>query len=204
MLHIDIGRCPVTTAAAATVAEVLRRPGNVAVVPTETVYGLISRVTDEGSERIYALKRRSGSKRLGWFVGDWRLLERYGVALTPAVCRLAERFMPGPLTVIAPTADGGSIGFRMPDHPFLSALLTEMGEPLLQTSANLSGAPDSLTLEDALEGLDGAVEAAVDGGTLPPGSLASTVVDVVTETPRILRQGALKLDLRDFMPGADL
>ena len=203
MLHIDIGRCPVA-AAAANVAEVLRRPGSVAVVPTETVYGVISRVTDEGAERIYALKHRSGSKRLGWFVGDLRILEKHGVILTPTVRELARRFMPGALTVIAPTGEGGSIGFRIPDHPFLSALLAELGEPLLQTSANLSGAPDSLTLEDALDGLDGEVDAAVDGGALPPGSLASTVVDAGTKEPRILRQGALKLDLRDFMPGADL
>ena len=106
--------------------------------------------------------------------------------------------MPGALTVIVPTDDGGSIGFRVPDHPFLSALLAEMGEPLLQTSANLSGAPDSLTLADALSGLDGEVDAAVDGGPLPSGSLASTVVDAGTENLAMLRQGALKLDLRDL------
>jgi len=76
--------------------------------------------------------------------------------------------------------------------------LAVMDEPLLQTSANLSGAPDSLTLDDALRGLDGTVDVAVDGGTLPPDSLASTVVDARTESPRILRQGALKLDLRDL------
>ena len=203
MLHIDIGRCPVAEAATI-VADVLRRPGSVAVVPTETVYGVISRVTDEGAERIYTLKHRSGSKRLGWFVDNLRMLEDHGVILTPTVRGLARRFMPGALTVIAPTVDGGSIGVRMPDHPFLSALLAEFGEPLLQTSANLSGAPDSLTLEDAISGLDGEIDAAVDGGALPSGSLASTVVDARTEEPRILRQGALKLDLHDFMPDADL
>ena len=197
MLHLDLKRVSATEAAAA-VAEVLRAPGGAAVVPTETVYGLVSRVTPEGAERIYALKHRSGSKRLGWFVGDWRCLGRYGVEVTPAVRKLAERFMPGAITVIAPTADGGSLGFRVPDHPFLSALSAELGEPLLQTSANLSGAPDSLTLDDALAGLDGEVDAAVDGGALPPGSLASTVVDARTDALRILRQGALELDLRDL------
>ena len=161
MLQLNIQHRPVTEAAAAA-AEVLRKTGSVAAVPTETVYGLVSRVTREGSDRIYALKRRAGSKRLGWFVGDWRMLGRYGVVLTPAARKLAERFMPGALTVIVPTLDGGSIGFRMPDHPFLSALLAELGEPLLQTSANLSGSPDSLTLYDALAGLDGPVDVAVD------------------------------------------
>ena len=197
VLQLDLGRRSVAEAAAAA-ASVLRRSGSVAVVPTETVYGLVSRVTDSGSDRIYALKHRSGSKRLGWFVGDWQSLGRHGIVLTSTVRRLAERFMPGPLTVIAPTESGDSIGFRMPDHPFLSALLAELGEPLLQTSANLSGAPDSLTLADALAGLDGEVDVAVDGGALPPGSLASTVVDARTEQLSILRQGALKLDLRDL------
>lgn len=197
MLRLDLKNMPASAAAAA-VAEVLRAPGAVAVVPTETVYGVVSRVTDGGSDRIYALKHRSGSKRLGWFVGDWRIVERYGVGITPAVRKLAERFMPGAITVIAPCSGGGSIGFRVPDHPFLAALLAELDEPLLQTSANLSGAPDSLTLADALSGLDGEVDAAVDGGALPPGSLASTVVDARTEHPAVLRQGALKLDLRDL------
>ena len=197
MLRLDLKQLPITEAASA-VAEALRAPDAVAVVPTETVYGVVSRVTPGGSERIYALKHRAGSKRLGWFVGDWRGLEKYGVRLTPTVRKFAERFMPGAITIIAPTEDGGSIGFRVPDHPFLAALLAELGEPLFQTSANLSGAPDSLTLDDALAGLDGEVDAAVDGGALPPGSLASTVVDASTEPPRILRQGALKLDLRDL------
>ena len=197
MLCLDLKKLSVAEAVSA-VAVSLRVPGGVAVVPTETVYGVISRVTAEGSERIYALKHRSGSKKLGWFVGDWRSLERYGVILGSGARKLAERFMPGALTIIAQTGRGGSIGFRMPDHPFLSALLEEMGEPLLQTSANLSGAPDSLTLADALSGLDGEVDAAVDGGPLPPGSLSSTVVDARTENLAVLRQGALKLDLRDL------
>ena len=197
MLRLDLGHFSAADAAVRT-AEKLRMPGGVAVVPTETVYGLVSRVGGAGSDRIYALKHRSGNKRLGWFVGDWLALEAHGVKLTSTVRKLAERFMPGAITVIAPTVDGDSIGFRVPDHPFLSALLKELGEPLLQTSANLSGAPDSLTLDAALAGLDGEVDVAVDGGALPPGSLASTVVDARTNPPRILRQGALSLDLRDL------
>ncbi|MBQ6353179.1 MAG: Sua5/YciO/YrdC/YwlC family protein, partial [Lentisphaeria bacterium] len=126
MLHIDLGGGDGVLRAAVAAAEVLKN-GGVGVVPTETVYGLVSPVCDAGAERIYALKHRSGSKRLGWFVGDWRRLEAYGVLLTPAVRRLAERYLPGALTVIAPTADGGSIGFRVPDHPFLLALLAELG-----------------------------------------------------------------------------
>ena len=185
-------------AAAAEIAVVLRRPGAVAVVPTETVYGLVSGVNPAGAERIYALKHRSESKRLGWFVGDWRELERYGVILTPLVRRLAGRFTPGALTIIAPDIDGGGVGFRVPDHPFLTALLAEFGGPLLQTSANLSGCPDSLSLGAAVAGLSGEVDVGVDGGELPAGSLASTVVDARGDVPKILRRGALDLDLCDL------
>ena len=199
MLRIDLKEEGVAGAAA--IAARMLRDGGVGVLPTETVYGVVSRVGGAGAERIYALKHRSGDKRLGWFAGAWRTLGDHGVQLTPAVRRLAERYLPGPLTIIAPTADGGSIGFRIPDHPFLQALLAELGEPLLQTSANRSGEPDSLTLSAALAGLDGEVDFAVDGGALPSSSLASTVVDARTAEPRILRQGALKVDLtalRDF------
>ena len=197
MLRLSIEKHGIAAVASQT-AEILKNDGAVAAVPTETVYGLVARVTAAGAERIYALKHRSGGKRLGWFVGDWRKLEERGVILTPAAATLAERYLPGPMTLIAATRDGGSIGFRMPDHPFLRALLAELGEPLYQTSANRSGAPDSLTLDSALSGLDGEVELAVDGGALPPGSLASTVVDTRTEMPQILRRGALIPDLRDL------
>lgn len=182
-------------AAVGRTAEVLRTPGNVAVVPTETVYGIVSRVDPAGSERIYALKHRAANKRLGWFVGDWRQLEEYGIELTPPVVRLAELYAPGAITIIAPDVSGNGIGFRVPDHPFLSALLAELKCPLLQTSANLSGEPESLSLTSALAHLTGEVDIAVDGGSLPAGSLASTVVDARAERPVILRHGALEVDL---------
>lgn len=183
------------TAAVGRTAEVLRTSGNVAVVPTETVYGIVSKLDPAGSERIYALKHRAANKRLGWFVGDWRQLEEYGVKLTPTVVRLAELYTPGAITIIAPDASGNGIGFRVPDHPFLAALLAELRCPLLQTSANLSGEPESLSLASALAHLTGEVDIAVDGGSLPVGALASTVVDVRADRPVILRQGALEVNL---------
>lgn len=194
---IDLKRSGIPAAVEKTAA-VLRTPGGVAAVPTETVYGLVSAVTAAGSERIYALKKRSGSKRLGWFVGDWRQLEEYGVKLTPAVVKLAGRYTPGAITIIAPDVSGNGVGFRVPDHPFLAALLAELKCPLLQTSANLSGEPDSLSLASALAHLAGEADIAVDGGELPAGARASTVVDARSERPSILRQGALEVDLSHF------
>ena len=194
---VDLKKNGVVPSAVRT-AEVLRTTGSVAVVPTETVYGLVSKVDSAGSERIYALKHRAANKRLGWFVGDWRQLEEYGIKPTPLVVRLAELYTPGAITIIAPDASGNGIGFRVPDHPFLSALLAELKCPLLQTSANLSGEPESLSLASALAHLTGEADIAIDGGALPAGSMASTVVDARSDRPVILRQGALELDLSRF------
>ena len=191
---VDLKKSGIAAAVGRTVG-VLRTPGKVAVVPTETVYGIVAKVDPAGSDRIYALKHRAANKRLGWFVGDWRLLEEYGVKLTPLVVRLSELYTPGAITIIAPDVSGNGIGFRVPDHPFLSALLAELKCPLLQTSANLSGEPESLSLASALAHLIGEADIAVDGGALPAGSLASTVVDARSDRPVILRQGALELDM---------
>jgi len=179
---------------AAEVAAVLRLPGRVALVPTETVYGLTARAGDEAAyRRIFELKRRSPAKVLGWFVGDWRSLERYGVDLTGLPARLAARYCPGPLTIIAPLKTGGTLGFRSPDHPFLQALLKLTG-PLYQTSANLSGRPDPRDVQSALAELTGEPEIVVDAGPLPPDARSSTVVDATGPEPKILRQGALVID----------
>ena len=160
---------------------------------TETVYGLIARADDEVAiRRIFELKRRPPDKRLGWFVGDWRTLKDYGVELDGLPGELAERYTPGPLTIIA-RRGGDTLGFRVPDHPLLAALLAGIGEPLVQTSANASGEPDALTAEAALEMLAGEVAVAIDGGALPPGAMGSTVVDATGKTVRILRQGGLKV-----------
>ena len=177
---------------------ILRRPGAVAVVPTETVYGLIGRVSDPACrEKIYALKHRDGAKPLGWFLASPSELDRQGFLLSPAARRLVENYMPGPLTVIARRAGGGTTGFRIPDHPLLRILLEELGEPVFQTSANRSGFPNALSCSEALAMLEGAPDASADGGDIPSDALASTVVDCTGAAPVILRRGALELD--DFL-----
>jgi len=173
----------------------LRQPGGVALVPTETVYGLIGRAADPlVPGRIYELKARPKSKRLGWFIGNWRRLSDFGVILDGWPEKLASHYTPGALTIIAPRRDGDTIGFRVPDHPLLQKLLAEFDEPLVQTSANLSGAPDPLNALEALKALNGEVDCAVDGGVLPPGARGSTVVDATGKNLKILRQGAVDLN----------
>lgn len=177
------------------IASILREPGAVAVVPTETVYGLVGRVNDPlCREKIYELKHRDSAKHLGWFVSDTLQLEKYGIRLSGYAALLAEKFMPGPLTLIVKKEDGSTVGFRIPDHPQLLSLLREVGEPLFQTSANRSGSPNALSCAGAVEMLCGKADAVADGGEIPSDALASTIVDCTGEFPCIIRQGGLNLD----------
>ena len=177
------------------IASILREPGAVAVVPTETVYGLVGRVNDPlCREKIYELKHRDSAKHLGWFVSDTLQLEKYGIRLSGYAALLAEKFMPGPLTLIVKKEDGSTVGFRIPDHPQLLSLLREVGEPLFQTSANRSGSPNALSCAGAVEMLCGTPDAVADGGEIPSDALASTIVDCTGEFPCIIRQGGLDLD----------
>ena len=172
----------------------LRRPGAVVLVPTETVYGLVCRAADEAAvEKIYALKHRSGSKLLAWFVADFHVLAQYGVKLSPLAEKLAERYCPGAITIICAKCGGGTVGFRIPDHELVLDILREIGEPLSSTSANRSGLPNALSAREALEMLDGDVDFAIDGGDIPLGRLASTVVDATGDKGKILRQGGLNI-----------
>ncbi len=181
---------------AAAAVEMLQHPGAVILVPTETVYGLVCRAEDaEAIQRIYDLKDRDRSKPLAWFIADWRKLETYGVKTAGLPQKLAERFCPGAITIIAPVRSGGTIGFRTPDHPLILELLRRIDLPLASTSANLSGHPNALTVTDALAELSGEVDLAIDGGAIAPDAQASTVVDATGNIPRILRQGALQIPL---------
>ncbi len=182
------------SAIAAETAEILKIPGAVALVPTETVYGLVARRSDPAAiENIIRLKHREATKVLGWFVGDWRKLPDFGVKMKGLPEKLAERYCPGPITIIAPADNGGTVGFRVPDHPFLAELLRLMKEPLVQTSANRSGMPDARSAAEAAEMLAWEPDAIVEAGLLPPGSRSSTVVDATGIKAKILRQGTLEL-----------
>ena len=177
-------------------AEILRRPGAVLLLPTETVYGLVCRAGDKAAcRRLFELKQRPESKVVGWFVSGIKMLEEHGVVLNDVSRRLIERYTPGALTIIAPTAEGKTQGFRIPDHLLLTRILDLVGEPLAQTSANASGNPDAANCAEALAQLHGEVDFFVDGGAVPEERCASTVVDASGSGLKILRQGSVYIDL---------
>ncbi len=173
--------------------------GGVAAVPTETVYGLACAWDNaDAREKIYSLKRRPHEKRLQMLAPDIASAVKAGLLPDGRLERIAARFWPGPLTVVAKAdgrgVNGDSIGLRIPDRPFILKLLNALGTPLAATSANLAGCPPGLTAKEAVAGLDGTPDALVDGGLVTEtGGKASTVISLLGDTPAVLREGPLPL-----------
>ena len=172
--------------------EALKLPGAVLLIPTETVYGLVCRWDDKAAvERIYELKGREKAKPLALFVDSVDTLKKFDFYLNQNAEKLASKLCPGALTVVVPTPAGDTLGFRIPDHPFVLKLLRELGFPLASTSANRSGEPNASSVDAALTMLDGEPDVVLDGGAIPPGRQASTVVMALDDELKILRQGPL-------------
>ncbi len=181
-------------------AEVLRQGGLVAF-PTETVYGLGADATSGWAvARIYDAKGRPSFNPLIAHVADLDAARREAVLPELAVT-LAEAFWPGPLSIVAPAAPGGSVSdlaraglpsvaLRVPDHPIALALIRALGRPVAAPSANRSGHVSPVTAAHVAEDLDGRVELILDGGRTTAG-LESTIVSFCAAEPVLLRPGAI-------------
>jgi L-threonylcarbamoyladenylate synthase len=180
-------------------ADVLRAGGLVAF-PTETVYGLGANALDAAAvARIFVAKGRPANNPLIVHVAE-RSAARVLVAAWPlAAERLAERFWPGPLTLVLPrsaavpdivTAGGPTVAVRMPAHAVARALISAAGVPLAAPSANRSTRLSPTRAEHVMRDLDGRVDLVLDGGPTP-GGLESTVLDVGTSPPQLLRPGLI-------------
>ena len=172
----------------------LNRKGAVLLVPTETVYGLVCNWSDSTArDRIYAMKHRAENKPLAAFLPDVSFAQTLcGCPLPENAEKMARAFLPGPITLVVPDASGSTFGFRIPDHPFILALLKKFGGPLASTSANRSGQPPALEVGYALKTLAEQPDVVIDGGALPQNSIASTVVLVNADNSyKILREGRI-------------
>ncbi len=173
------------------------RAGEPVGVPTDTVYGLAADAADaDAIQRLFELKERPVDRSIAVLVADLAAAETL-VRLTPPARRLAERFWPGPLTIVAarrPEAPphlgtGATIGVRVPDDDIMRAIAGPA--PLAVTSANLHGGPTPSTAQGVAE-LFPALGLVVDGGPRPGSS--STVVDATGAAPEVLRQGPVSLN----------
>jgi tRNA threonylcarbamoyl adenosine modification protein (Sua5/YciO/YrdC/YwlC family) len=154
------------------------RAGRAVILPTDTVYGLCALPAHE--EVLFELKGRDRSKPVALLAADVDSL----AATVPGLDRGAlERFLPGPYTLVF-----GTVGVRVPNLPPESAEVVREVGLVVATSANASGGPDPLRVEDIPEEIRAACGAIVDAGELP--GVPSTVLDLTGGEPRVLRQGA--------------
>ncbi len=176
------------------------RDGGLVAVPTETVYGLAGNgMNEDAVNEIYRVKGRPEVKPLSLMVHDASAMEKYCEDVPETAYVLADKFWPGPLTIVLKAKDcvsgtvragGTTVGLRCPDHPKTLALLAECDLPLAAPSANISGQPSPKCVQDVLDGLGDKIPAVIDGGVCGIGK-ESTLIDLSQKPYRILRQGAL-------------
>lgn len=171
-----------TIASVAEASEVLRR-GGVALVPTDTVVGLVT--SEAGLARLARMKNRDPAKPIALLCASSEDAFA-GISVVPPLARtLAREYWPGPLTLVLNAPDGGTVGVRVPGLSAARGLLAAHGEPLHATSANIAGEPAPRALEDVDERIREAVDVVVMG---EPGSgEASAVVDLSKGKARLLR-----------------
>ncbi len=182
----------------------LLRSGRLVAFPTETVYGLGGDAFDPtASARIYAAKGRPSDNPLIVHIADINELKRLCSEVPEAAYRLADKFWPGPLTMIMKKADcipkettGGldTVAIRMPSHPIAKRLIEEAGLPIAAPSANASGRPSTTKAEHVIEDLDGRIDMIIDGGSSDIG-LESTIVDLTCSPVQILRPGFITIEM---------
>jgi L-threonylcarbamoyladenylate synthase len=180
-------------------ADVLRHGGLVAF-PTETVYGLGANALDaDAVARIFTAKGRPSNNPLIVHIADAEQVAHLTASRPDTFSCLAAAFWPGPLTLVLPksanvpdivTGGGTTVAVRMPAHPVALALLREVNLPLAAPSANRSTELSPTTADHVLNGLDGRIDLVLDAGPTTAG-IESTVLDLTTQPPRLLRPGPI-------------
>lgn len=183
-------------------AEIIKNGGTVAF-PTETVYGLgADALNPEAIKKVFKAKGRPSDNPLIVHISDMEMLRLIARRPTKAVLAVINRFWPGPLTIILKRkkivpdiATGGldTVAVRMPDNRIALSLIKKAGVPLVAPSANLSGKPSPTRATDAATDLSGKVDIIIDGGKTRIG-IESTVIDMTTSPPTLLRPGGLPVE----------
>lgn len=180
------------------------KAGGLVAFPTETVYGLGGDALNaRSSAKIYEAKGRPSDNPLIVHIARWRQISKIVKQVPPAAKLLAERFLPGPLTMIFEKAEcvpgettGGleTVAVRFPSHPVAQAFIKEAGGFVAAPSANRSGRPSPTVAKYVIEDLDGRVDMILDGGESDIG-LESTIIDLTAEKPVILRPGFITQEM---------
>lgn len=184
---------------AATAANIIKA-GNLVAIPTETVYGLgADGLNPEAVAKIFVAKGRPQDNPLILHVADACQLNELCENIPQAAWDLAEKFWPGPLTMVLPaknivpkctTANLPTVAVRCPDCEITRDIIRLSGVPIAAPSANISGKPSTTTAQHVLHDHEGKLELIVDGGPCRVG-VESTIVDLSDDTPRLLRPGGI-------------
>ncbi len=185
-------------------AELIKN-GGIVGIPTETVYGLGADASDpEAVKRIFDAKGRPADNPLIVHLSDFSQAERYTESIPELARQIADRFCPGPLTIVLPKNDripmitsGGlnTVGIRVPSHRVMHRIIELSGCPIAAPSANTSGLPSPTSAAHVMDDMAGKIEAVVDGGQSEFG-VESTVISVENESAvRILRPGCITKDM---------
>ncbi len=188
-----------------TIAAELIKNGEIVGIPTETVYGLGADASNEEAVRgIFAAKGRPADNPLIVHLADFSDAVKYTTDIPELAYRLAERFCPGPLTIVLPknekipmVTSGGldTVGIRVPSHPVMHRIIAESGRPIAAPSANTSGYPSPTSAQHVMRDMNGKVAAVVDGGESKFG-VESTVIAIEDKnTVRILRPGCVTREM---------
>ena len=174
--------------------------GGVIAYPTDTFYGLGADPRNKAAVmRLFAVKGRQEDQPILLLIADLSVVRQWAAEIPPRAEVLMKRFWPGPLTLVFRaradvlpelTAGTGTIGLRVPGNALTRSLLGFLGHPLTGTSANRSGSPNLSSARETAEALGGLVDVILDGGETAGGK-PSTIVDVSSEVPRIVRDGAI-------------
>jgi len=162
--------------------------GGVAVIPCDTIYGIVG-VAPSTESRISRIKRRDPGKPFLRLIGSESWLERYTRTALPPPLR---PFWPGPLTVVFPDTQGGTVALRVPADAWLRGLLSALDVPLVSTSVNVEGDPPLGRIQEIVSAFESQVDLVVDGGDRVDAS-PSTMVDASVRPYRVLRKGVLRI-----------
>ncbi len=185
-------------------AELIKN-GGIVGIPTETVYGLGADASNpDAVKRIFEAKGRPADNPLIVHLSDFSQAEKYTTSIPELARRIADRFCPGPLTIVLPKNDmipmitsGGlyTVGIRVPSHSVMHRIIELSGCPIAAPSANTSGLPSPTSAAHVMDDMAGKIEAVVDGGQSEFG-VESTVISVENESSvRILRPGSVTKDM---------
>jgi L-threonylcarbamoyladenylate synthase len=177
--------------------------GGIVAFPTESFYGLgVDATNPNAVKMLYKIKKRDPDLPVLILISSLRELPKYVVSIPPVAKKMGKKFWPGGLTIIfqsSPTlpsvltAGKGKVGIRISGHPLTNALTKALNAPITGTSANISGRPPCITADQVVEYLGDNLDLILDGG-VTEGKHPSTILDVTSDPPKILREGIIKVE----------